>query len=250
MAQVQVEETANAVRIARLPVQTTGYYYTDSGGAGAGAPLLLGLHGYAQKAADFLTVMRKIAPSHHVAAAGQGFNQLWTGTTREITFSWLTAFEKEDSIIRNNSFIGGILDRLGSDGVIDPAKVFLLGFSQGSSVAYRFAHRNPGRIAGLISVCSDLPPDVAEDLRPMLKIPILILYSLKDRFFSVAKSEEAVKRLRDGGVDVEAIAFDGGHVVPSSQAPRIRAWMRRVLGEPEPVAEVESLEGTPEANAL
>lgn len=224
-------ETDFATEFGKIAVPATGYYHIARGQAARPAPLLLGLHGYAQTAQDFVGVMRKIAPEEFVAAAAQGFNQIWTGPKSQISFAWLTAYEKEDSIVRNNDFINSLLDRLTGEGLVDPARVFLLGFSQGSSVAYRFAHRNPRRVAGLISVCSDLPPDIEANLAPLTDIPILILYGLKDKIFSVEKSEHAVRALTHGGIDVEAIPFDRGHIVPSSLAPEIRAWMRRVVAE-------------------
>src|SRR5436190_1655114 len=89
--------------IQKVAVETTGYFYSSVGPqAIAPAPTLVGLHGYAQTAADFLEVVKKWVPEDWVSASAQGSNQLWDRNTKQISFSWLTAFEKADTIAQNN----------------------------------------------------------------------------------------------------------------------------------------------------
>lgn len=214
----------------KLRIDGVGYYFFDRGEARPRAPVLVGLHGGAQTAPEFLQIVRKIAPPDWAVAAPQGFNQLWNPPKFDrITFSWLTSYEKEDSIERNNRFIASTLDELAAEGAIDPARVFMLGFSQGCSVVYRFAQHYPNRVRGVISVCSDLPPDVEANLAPMRDTRVLILYGLKDNIMPPARSEHALAALQAGGVEAEAIAFDRGHLVPASLAPQMQDWMNRTL---------------------
>lgn len=215
----------------RVAVEAVGYHLAERAPEAAGrrAPLLLGLHGYAQSADMFLPIMRKLAPPDFAAAAAQGFNQIWDPSSRKISFSWLTAYEKQDSIDRNNRFLAGVIDDLAADGTADPGAVFLLGFSQGASVAYRFAQRFPSRVRGIISACADLPPDVEADLAPLRQTPIFITYGLQDRIVAEAKPLHAIDALRTGGLEVEVASFDRGHLIPSSIAPKVHDWMRRNL---------------------
>ncbi len=212
----------------KIPVETTGYYYIDEVSPPAGsAPALLGLHGYGQTAPDFLDVLRKWTPPEFLAVAGQGFHQIWDRETRKIAFSWMTAFEKADNIMRNNRFVESLANELRAAGKLDGQGMFLLGFSQGSSVAYRFAQRHPELARGIISVCADLPPDVEQHLAPLKKIPVLILYGLRDPIFPVEKSLHAAEALRAAGVDVEIVSFDRGHIMPSSLGEKVQDWLRR-----------------------
>lgn len=216
----------------RLPVETVGYYYAQPGPkAPPNAPTLLGLHGYAQTGADFLGIMQKLAPDNFVASAAQGFHQLWDYNTKQITFSWLTSFEKADNHRRNNQFLASVIEQLALEQLADPAKVFLLGFSQGSSVAYRFALSHPDRVRGVISVCSDLPPDVESNLARMRGIPVMIVYGLRDPIVPTEKPLHAVDALRAAGIEVEVLSFDRGHLIPSSIASKAQEWMRRRLNE-------------------
>lgn len=218
----------------RVVVETAAYYRAERAPEGSGrAPILIGLHGYGQTAEGFLGVMRKLAPPDFAAAAGQGVNQIWDPATKQIAFSWLTSFEKQDSIDRNNRYLETMIDELAADGVADPSAVFILGFSQGSSVAFRFAQRHPRRVRGLISACADLPPDVEADLAPLRDIPVMVAYGLQDRIIPQGKSIHAADALRSFGIDTEVVTFDRGHLIPSSIAPRVETWTRAALARKE-----------------
>jgi len=215
-----------------IPIEAAGYFYAAPGAdASASAPALVGLHGYGQTGPDFLQVIQKWAPPEFLSVAPQGFNQLWDRETRKIAFSWLTAFEKHDNVARNNRFLVSVQDQLAAEGALDPAACFYLGFSQGSSVAYRFAQSHPSRVRGIISVCADLPPDVEAHLAPIQHIPVMILYGLRDPIFSSEKPLHAADVMRKAGMDVEIVSFDRGHVMPSAMGPRVQEWMRRVLAQ-------------------
>ena len=213
----------------RVSVESTAYYYTDPPPEpDSPAPTVVGLHGYGQTGEDFLHLVRRIIPHRYFAVAPQGFNQLWDWRSGKVTFSWMTSFEKEDSIKRNNRFLHTILDRLVHEGKTDPDGVFLLGFSQGSSVAFRFALQYPERVRGLISVCSDLPPDVRERLDVLSQTPMLIAHAVNDRFVSPKKTQRGIRALQSAGMDVRVLSFEGEHQVPFSLAPSIQEWLERI----------------------
>lgn len=214
----------------RVPVEATGYWLVEPGRRPS-APALVGLHGFGQTATDFLSITRKMAGAEPAVLAPQGFNQLWERSTRTITFSWLTAFERDDNVRRNNQFLDRVLDAAIAEGTVDPEAIFLLGFSQGSSVAYRYAAARPGRVRGIVSACADLPPDVEADLERLAGTSVLVAYGLHDPIFPQEKPLHAAEALRAGGIDVELVSFDRGHVIPSSLAPRVQEWMRRATTE-------------------
>lgn len=212
----------------RIPVLTTQFYYVSPAeGATGPAPTLIGLHGYGQTGADFLGLLRKIAPPGFACAAGQGFNQIWDYRTKGITFSWLTSFEKQHRLDSIWAYLNGMIDRLAADGVTDPSRVWMLGFSQGSSLAYRFAQLHPGRIRGVVSVCADLPPDVQANLDPLKSIPVLVAYGTEDNVVPPGKSTDAFSALSAGGVDAEIYSFERGHLIPSDLGPRFADWVSR-----------------------
>lgn len=214
----------------KLSVESTAYYYIElpNGEAERPAPALVGIHGYAQTGSEFVGLVRKIAPDRFAAIAPQGLNQLPVRTSGRVAFHWMSSFEKADSIERNGRFLKQMIENLAEEGTIDPARVYLLGFSQGASVAFRFAQHYPELVRGVISACSDLPPDVAADLAPFDSIPALIIYSESDPVVPGKVSEIAFSQLREAGVAVQALTFESGHKIPSSIHADIRDWIERV----------------------
>jgi phospholipase/carboxylesterase len=220
-------EAPPAATIRRVAVEAIGYYYIDEPkGAAARCPALVGLHGYAQTATEFLKLLRSLAPESWTCVAPQGFNQIWDPKSGAISFNWMTAFERWDSVERNNAFLDRALGELEAEGRIDPRRIVLLGFSQGSSVAYRYAQRRPGRVAGIVSVCADLPADVEADPAPLAGVKFLIAYGADDPYVPTAKPERAIAALRGAGLDVDVHRFTGGHRVASSIGPAMRDWMK------------------------
>lgn len=217
----------------RIPVPATGYYYVHppraAEAAGGPAPALVVCHGFAQTPTEFAAETTPLVPEEFAHVIPVGFNQQVSMRSRKITYSWLSSFEKWDSIERNSQFLADMIARLGEQNIVDPRRVFLLGFSQGSSVVYRFAQRFPQLAAGVISVCSDLPKDVAENLEPLRRVPFLVAWGLKDPFTVYAKPDEAAATLKEAGVDVETHAFDAPHVIPPQFGPPVQTWMRTRL---------------------
>lgn len=220
-------ESAVPPALRRHYIQTPGYYYIEPGPEAAPpSPALVVVHGYGQTAPEFIADARPLAPPEFMLVAPQGINQIPSRSQRRITFSWMSSFEKADSIKRNNEFLGSLIKNLGADKTLQPGRVALLGFSQGSSVVYRLATRHPERFRAVIALCADIPPDVEAEIDRLKGIAFMVLYGLKDPVIPNEKSIHAADALRRAGHDVTEISFDGGHLIPHDLAPRIQAWLR------------------------
>lgn len=220
-------ESLEAPPLRRQYIRTPGYFYVEPGPeAVAPSPALLTVHGYGQTAPEFLAEARPLVPREFTIVAPQGLNQIPSRRMRKITFSWMSSFEKADSIRRNNEFLGSLIESLIDEKTVQGDRVALLGFSQGSSVVFRLAAQHPERVRAVIAVCSDIPPDVESQIERLNGISFMILYGLKDPLIPNEKSIHAAKVLREAGHDVTEIAFDGGHLLPVARAAEIQAWLR------------------------
>lgn len=227
MAQSPPTEPLEAPALRRQYIQTPGYFYVEPGpDAVAPAPALMTVHGYAQTAPEFMAEARPLAPPEFTLVAPQGLNQIPSRRQRKITFSWMSSFEKGDSIRRNNEFLGSLLKTLIAEKAIHHRRTALLGFSQGSSVVYRLAAQHPERVRAVIAVCADIPPDVESRIERLRGIAFMVLYGLKDPIIPNEKSIHAAKVLREAGHDVTEIAFEGGHLIPVDHADAIQTWLR------------------------
>jgi predicted esterase len=214
--------------IARETLQyaRTGYYAMrpPSGGAEARC-MLLALHGWGQSARWFLRQFNALGALPIHTAAPQGPHQFYLDVgAKKVGFNWLTAFEKDDNIADANRFFDAVVaeaERRASTGL----PLYVLGFSQGSSMAWRYALHAGSRISGVISCCSDLPADVALRLPEMPPWRTLLVYGTDDAIVPQESIEAAQKSLRGLQWAHDVLEFEGGHELNAETIHEIGQWV-------------------------
>ena len=214
-----------------IPVTSTAYYGLQLPEAGVGpeTQVLMVLHGWGQNTRSFL---RKFAPlkKHNVlVVAPQAPHQFYLDMeTRKIGFGWLTAYDRVRGIADVVSGLDAILATVEQEQSMAPTRPFVLGFSQGVSVAYRYAIHGQRDVAGVIACGGDLPPDVEERLPLRVPFPVLLIHGKGDTVVPWSRSEAADRALRALSYPLETEYFEGGHDLPASLIARFPAWMLTV----------------------
>jgi polyhydroxybutyrate depolymerase len=220
--------TRDEIVVEPLIIDFTVYYAVQPPARAVEAPpaLLLALHGFGQKCRGFLRQFARLRDQNILVAAPQGPHQLYMQMEpKKVGFNWLTVYEKERSIADFVGYINRLIERLSDTHRFDPARIFILGFSQGSSMAYRFAASQTTPIRGLISCCSDLPADVAEILPGLKPFPVLLAHSPDDPVAEPGKGDDAEQLLERHRFSVSRIVFDGGHAITPELVRLIGAWI-------------------------
>ena len=190
-----------------LSTPTTGRYLVEPAPQ-PGAPLLVGFHGYGQRAEQLLDELRRIpgAPGWTLVAV-QALHPFYSPKTREVVGSWMTSLDRDRAIEDNVAYLRRVVAELRAergDGLL----VFA-GFSQGAAMAWRAAARC-GPCHGLIILGGDLPRDVAQAQSPVLP-PVLLGRGDQDPFYTAPQLERDLAVLGAMGAQVEAGRFQGGH---------------------------------------
>src|SRR5688572_10938176 len=99
------------------------------------APLLIALHGYGANKRQMMREAKHIVPGHFAVASLQGFHQHMkepkeAGGPWRFGFGWLTNFKSDESVMIHHRALLDLIKTLTGEGVADPARIFLLGFSQ------------------------------------------------------------------------------------------------------------------------
>src|SRR6185295_7102350 len=110
-------------------------YYDLRPGPISPAPLLIVLHGYGANKRYMMREAELMAPEGFAIASLQGFHQHMrepreAGGPMRFGFGWLTNFRAEESVAIHHRALIDLIDILTAEGVADPSRVFLLGFSQ------------------------------------------------------------------------------------------------------------------------
>src|SRR5215204_2382964 len=109
--------------------------------AAKNAPLLLAVHGYGAHKRYMMREARAVAPDDFVIASVQGPHQHFRPTENgyRIGFGWLTEHKPEEYVRLHHDFLLRVIDKLSTESLIDPARIYLYGFSQSCALNFKFA---------------------------------------------------------------------------------------------------------------
>jgi predicted esterase len=181
--------------------------------AGPQSPLLAGFHGYAERAEHERQRLNSVPGSERwLRVAVQGLHCFYRGRTGEVISSWMTSQDREFAIADNRAYVSGVIDSVAAEWSAS-SRLVVSGFSQGVAMAYRAAVHSSRDLRGVIANGGDIPPEL--DKNSLAGIPAVIIgRGIRDEWYTEEKLGADELRLRDAGVRVEVVRFDGGHEWP------------------------------------
>ena len=165
--------------------------------------LLVGFHGYAELAENWLAEIEKIRGIERWSVASvQALHPFYT-RAGNVVANWMTSQDRELAIADNIAYVRRVLASL-------PASQTLVfaGFSQGATMAARAA-AYCGPAAGLILLGGDIPPEVHEDASASTP-PTLLSRGVSDDWYTDEKFKKDLRYL-SAKTRVTELVFAGGH---------------------------------------
>ena len=206
-------------------------YYDLRPGTTSPAPLLIALHGYGANKRQMMREAQLMAPASFAIASLQGFHQhikepREPGGPLRFGFGWLTNFRSEDSVAVHHRAILDLIERLSDEGVADPARVFLLGFSQSCAVNYRFAFTHTEVLRGVIGICGGIPGDwdTSATYRNAL-VDVLHLAGTRDEFYSPERVKDYERQLQMRARSVVFKSYDADHEIVPEMRADVAHWL-------------------------
>jgi predicted esterase len=142
---------------------------------------------------------------------------------------WMTRQDRELAIADNLAYVAAVVEEVAKAWPGARPLVFS-GFSQGVAMTFRAAAASPHAIDGVIAVGGDVPPELDAGALGRLA-RVLICRGTRDEWYTTAKFDADIGRLRAAGAAVTPLAFDGGHewsdpVVRAAAAFLEAVWQR------------------------
>ena len=192
------------------------------------APLLIAVHGYGAHKRYMMREAQAVAPKDFVIASVQGPHQHFRPTDNgyRIGFGWLTEHKPEEYIRLHHDFLLRVIGKLADDGVIDPASVYLYGFSQSCALNFRFAFTYPDVARAIVAVCGGIPGDL--DTNPIYKpfaADTLYLYGDDDEFYTLEKFAEFEQKLRERLPNFTSKQYEAKHEITEEMREDIRSFL-------------------------
>ncbi|HKP36351.1 MAG TPA: dienelactone hydrolase family protein [Pyrinomonadaceae bacterium] len=218
-----VERTINAHIKLYYDVQTPSVTPT---------PLLIALHGYGASKWHAAREAKMIVPDNFAIASLQGPHQHLKdpkepGGPLRFGFGWLTNFHPEESVAVHHRALVDLIKSLTDEGVADPKRIYLLGFSQSCALNYRFAFTQNELLRGVIGICGGLPGDwTTSEIYRKTNAAVFHLAGARDEFYTPARVADYAQQLRQRAGDVEFRSYDAGHEITQPMRDDIRGWLQ------------------------
>ena len=112
---------------------------------------------------------------------------------------------------------------------IDPQKLFLLGFSQGSILSMCYTLTQPAPIAGVIAQSGYIPGHIHLEIdeAAVTNKPFLLTHGEQDTLIPVEWARASRDRLEKLGVDLSYHEFQMGHTVSMDSLEVISGWLEK-----------------------
>jgi len=175
------------------------------------------LHGYGQLAARFLKGFEPLDDGTRLVVAPEALSRFYLDPAGrdKVGASWMT---REDRLAEIADYVR-YLDAVSADVLARlegrAARVHVLGFSQGTATACRWAALGAVRADRLVLWGGEVPPDLdlAAGRERLAPLDLVLVAGSRDEFITpkvLARDEE---RLRGSGIAYRVIRFDGGHEI-------------------------------------
>ena len=212
-------------------------YYDLRRGTTSPAPLLIALHGYGANKRQMMREAQAMAPRDFAIVSLQGFHRhikepREPGGPLRYGFGWLTNFRSEESVELHHSALIDLIQDLLDNGVADPTRMFLMGFSQSCALNYRFAFTYPQYLRGVIGICGGIPGDW--ETSPMYQpaeIDVFHLAGTRDEFYPPERVKDYERQLRTRSRSVLFKSYDAAHEFVPEMYPDVVQWLTRIADE-------------------
>ena len=200
------------------------------------SPLLVALHGYGGNKKSMARLVGPALPQGFALASLQGPHpHLIRPEDRSrplgFGFGWITNWKPEESIALHHAAIDAIRARAAAEGRVDPASVFLLGYSQSVALNFRYAFTFPEKVRGIVAVAGGIPGDWDEEGKYRdAPVDVLYLAGRTDEFYPPDRIEGNARALGRRGANVTVEVLETGHDFPTEAMPLVRRWLEERAG--------------------
>jgi polyhydroxybutyrate depolymerase len=149
-------------------------------------PLVVVFHGAGSSGIEMLagTGLREIAAQEgYLIAFPNGVEQGWGYLDKE-------ELHTRDVYTDDWNFFAAMVNNAGSFANVDTSRVYVMGLSNGGSLAYRIMCEYPDRVAGVVVLASTLSSFTADQCVNTTPVPLMMVLGTADRIFPFGGSAE------------------------------------------------------------
>lgn len=138
------------------------------------------------------------------------------------------------SAIQSRALILRFLDEVVAHYAINPKQIILMGFSQGSSMAYSIALTEPHRLSAMVAMSGRLPDERLLKLaspEQLIHLSVFVSHGIYDQILSIQNGRESAARLRELQVKVTYKEYPMAHQISPECLSDISLWLTERLNQ-------------------
>ena len=213
---------ASDTRSGVLSLAGGAYAYLPKGRTGAPSPVLVALHGAGGQASQVLESFREAADANGIVLLiPQSAKGTWD-MIEDLKSRLGVELNVQPRYGKDLKALDAALADLFTKVAVDPARVGIMGFSDGATYALSVGTANP-RLFKQIIAFSPGPAFLSRDAGDQY---VFISHGENDRVLPFATARGHAAKLRVRNIPVEFEKFDGGHEVPKAIKEKAMAFFR------------------------
>lgn len=114
---------------------------------------------------------------------------------------------------------------------VDPARLVLIGFSQGAAVSNSLVMARPELVAGvaLLSGMGFQLPELIPQVMSLAGLPVFIAHGTRDEIVPLSAAQQACETYKQLGADMTYGEYNAGHKMHVQAIRDLRGWIREVF---------------------
>lgn len=225
---------ASAAVHAQTPLQTDLplKYLEQTSSNSHDQPLVIFLHGYGSNEQDLFGMKDELPESYTYLSVRAPM------VMEEGSYQWFRkkgegAYNGEtDDLTSSGQLLLDFIAQAAQKYHTEPAKVFLVGFSQGAIMSYEVALRHPEAVGGIAALSGRVLPVLRSELKPDEKrqsLAIFIGHGTADTRLPFSDGTDANSLLKSVSLEPEFHAYQGvGHNISAEEMQDLSAWLQRL----------------------
>lgn len=171
------------------------------------------LHGYGMLARYFLKRFEPIANDTRLIVAPEGLSRFYLGESySRVGASWMTKEDREAEIADQHTYLQAVMERVLPQGLPRGVTLNLLGFSQGTAAAWRWASTGRVPFQNLILWAGSIPLDTPPACILAGK-GFHLLLGRHDEIIPEKTANDFLAQLAEKGISPTLHWYEGGHTV-------------------------------------
>jgi phospholipase/carboxylesterase len=145
---------------------------------------------------------------------------------------------REGGLLQSLAALDAFVDEVIPEYTIDPARLFILGFSQGAAMAGALLLTAPARVAGALLLSGYLPIDAGLAIQPaaLAGKPIFVAHGTQDTVIPVEVGRLTRDYLQTAGAALTYREYPTGHGISAGELDDALAWLAPLLTGGSPLA--------------